>query len=198
MNDSVFANKLSKHGRLYINDAFGTAHRAHASNHGVIDNFKNFGIGFLFEKEMKYLKDVINKPERPLVLILGGAKVSTKLELINKYLQQADTIIIGGGMAFTFLKAMGHNIGKSLIESKMVGKAKNILDTARLNGKKVILPNDIVCSENINDINRNNPVSIREIPENQMGLDIGAKTIEKYLEILDSAKTVLWLSLIHI
>ena len=192
MNDSVFANKLSKHGRLYINDAFGTAHRAHASNHGVIDNFKNFGIGFLFEKEMKYLKDVINKPERPLVLILGGAKVSTKLELINKYLQQADIIIIGGGMAFTFLKAMGHNIGKSLIESKMVGKAKNILDTARLNGKKVILPNDIVCSENINDINRNNSVSIREIPENQMGLDIGAKTIEKYLEILDSAKTVLW------
>ena len=192
INDSIFANKLSKHGRLYINDAFGTAHRAHASNHGVIDNFKNFGIGFLFEKEMKYLKDVINKPERPLVLILGGAKVSTKLELINKYLQQADTIIIGGGMAFTFLKAMGHNIGKSLVESKMIEQAKNILDIARLNGKKVILPNDIVCSEDINDVNRNNPVSIREIPENKMGLDIGSKTIEKYLEILDSAKTVLW------
>ena len=95
-------------------------------------------------------------------------------------------------MAFTFLKAMGHNIGKSLIESNMIGQAKNILDTARLNGKKVILPNDIVCSENINDMNRNNPVSVREIPENQMGLDIGPKTIEKYLEILDSAKTVLW------
>ena len=185
MNDSVFANKLSKHGRLYINDAFGTAHRAHASNHGVIDNFKNFGIGFLFEKEMKYLKDVINKPERPLVLILGGAKISTKLELINKYLQQADTIIIGGGMAFTFLKAMGHNIGKSLVESKMVEQAKNILDTARLNGKKVVLPNDIVCSEEIDDTNRNNPVSVREIPENQMGLDIGSKTIEKYLEIIN-------------
>jgi len=192
INDSVFANKLSKHGRLYINDAFGTAHRTHASNHGVIDNFKNYGIGFLFEKEMKYLKDVINKPERPLVLILGGAKVSTKLELINKYIQQADTIIIGGGMAFTFLKAMGHNIGKSLVESKMVEQAKNILDTARLNGKKVILPIDIVCSEDINDINRNNLVSVREIPENQMGLDIGSKTIKKYLEILDSAKTVLW------
>ena len=192
INDSVFANKLSKHGRLYINDAFGTAHRAHASNHGVIDNFKNFGIGFLFEKEMKYLKDVINKPERPLVLILGGAKVSTKLELITKYLQNADTIIIGGGMAFTFLKAMGHNIGKSLVESKMIEQAKNILDMARLNGKKLILPNDIVCSEDINDVNRNNPVSIRKIPENQMGLDIGSKTIEKYLEILDSAKTVLW------
>ena len=192
INDSVFANKLSKHGRLYINDAFGTAHRAHASNHGVIDNFKNFGIGFLFEKEMKYLKDVINKPERPLVLILGGAKVSTKLELINKYLQQADTIIIGGGMAFTFLKAIGYNIGKSLVESQMVDQAKNILDSARLNGKKVILPNDIVCSEDINDTSRNKSVSVREIPENHMGLDIGSKTIEKYLEILDSAKTVLW------
>jgi len=95
-------------------------------------------------------------------------------------------------MAFTFLKAIGHNIGKSLVESKMVKQAKNILDTARFNGKKVILPNDIVCSGDINDINRNNPVSVREIPENQMGLDIGPKTIEKYLEILDSAKTVLW------
>ena len=191
-NDSVFANRLSKHGRLYINDAFGTAHRTHASNHGVIDNFKNFGIGFLFEKEIKYLKDVINKPDKPLVLVLGGAKVSTKLELINKYLQQADTIIIGGGMIFTFLKSMGYNIGKSLVESTMVDQAKSILDTARLNGKKIILPSDIVCSKDINDTNRSKAVSVRAIPEDQMGLDIGSKTIEKYLGILNSAKTVLW------
>ncbi len=191
-NDPDFANKLSKHGRLYINDAFGTAHRAHASNHGVIDNFKNFGIGFLFEKEMRYLKDVINRPERPLVLILGGAKVSTKLELINKYIQQADTIIIGGGMVFTFLKAIGYNIGKSLIETEMVNMAKNILDVARSSGKKLILPNDVVCSKDISDTTRNDSVSVREIPEDQMGLDIGSKTIEKYLEILHSAKTVLW------
>ena len=191
-NDSVFANRLSKHGRLYINDAFGTAHRTHASNHGVIDNFKNFGIGFLFEKEIKYLKDVINKPDKPLVLVLGGAKVSTKLELINKYLQQADTIIIGGGMIFTFLKSMGYNIGKSLVESKMVDQAKSILDSARLNGKKIILPSDIVCSKDINDTNRSKAVSVRAIPEDQMGLDIGSKTIEKYLGILNSAKTVLW------
>ena len=191
-NDSVFANRLSKHGRLFINDAFGTAHRTHASNHGVIDNFKNFGIGFLFEKEIKYLKDVINKPDKPLVLVLGGAKVSTKLELIHKYLQQADTIIIGGGMIFTFLKSMGYNIGKSLVESKMVDQAKSILDIARLNGKKIILPSDIVCSEDINDTVRSKAVSVREIPEDQMGLDIGSKTIEKYLGILNSAKTVLW------
>ena len=137
-NDSVFANKLSKHGRLYINDAFGTAHREHASNHGVVDNFKNFGIGYLFEKEMKYLKDAINKPKKPLVLILGGAKVSTKLELIDRYVHQADSIIVGGGMAFTFLKAMGYNVGSSLVESKMIIQAKKILDTARKSGKKII------------------------------------------------------------
>ena len=191
-NDSVFANKLSKHGRIYINDAFGTAHRAHASNHGVIDNFKNYGIGFLFEKEMKYLREVVNKPERPLVLILGGSKISTKLELINKYLRQADKIIIGGGMVFTFFKAMGYNIGNSLVETKMIGQAKNILDAARLNGNKIVLPSDVVCAENINSTLRGNSISIREIPEHEMGLDIGSKTIEKYISVLDEAKTVLW------
>ena len=191
-NDSLFSNKLSKHGRIYINDAFGTAHRAHASNHGVIDNFKNYGIGFLFEKEMKYLREVVNKPERPLVLILGGSKVSTKLELINKYLSQADKIIIGGGMVFTFFKAMGYNIGKSLVETKMIDQARNILDASRLNGNKIVLPSDVVCAEDINSTLRGNSVSVRDIPENSMGLDIGSKTIEKYLSVLDEAKTVLW------
>ena len=191
-NDSLFSNKLSKHGRLYINDAFGTAHRAHASNHGVIDNFKNYGIGFLFEKEMKYLSEVVNKPERPLVLILGGSKISTKLELINKYLSQADKIIIGGGMVFTFLKAMGYSIGKSLVETKMIDQARNILDAARLNGNKIILPSDVVCAEDINSTLRGNSISVRDIPDNAMGLDIGSKTIEKFLLVLDEAKTVLW------
>ena len=191
-NDSLFSNKLSKHGRIYINDAFGTAHRAHASNHGVIDNFKNYGIGFLFEKEMKYLREVVNKPERPLVLILGGSKISTKLELINKYLSQADKIIIGGGMVFTFFKAMGYNIGNSLVETKMIDQARNILDAARLNGNKIVLPSDVVCAEDINSTLRGNSVSVRDIPENSMGLDIGSKTIEKYLSVLDESKTVLW------
>ena len=191
-NDLVFANRLSKHGRIYINDAFGTAHRAHASNHGVIDNFKNYGIGFLFEKEMKYLREVVNKPERPLVLILGGSKISTKLELIKKYLSQADKIIIGGGMVFTFFKAMGYNIGNSLVETKMIDQAKNILDAARLNGNKIILPIDVVCAEDINSTLRGNSINVRNIPENVMGLDIGIKTIQKYLTVLDEAKTVLW------
>ena len=174
-NDSLFSNKLSKHGRVYINDAFGTAHRAHASNHGVIDNFKNYGIGFLFEKEMKYLRGVINKPQRPLVLILGGSKISTKLELINKYLSQADKILIGGGMVYTFFKAMGYNIGKSLVETKMIAQARNILDAARLNGNKIILPSDVVCAEEINSTLRGNSVSVRDIPDNSMSLDIGQK-----------------------
>ena len=191
-NDSVFASKLSKHGRLYINDAFGTAHRAHASNHGVVDNFKNFGIGYLFEREMKYLKDVINKPKKPLVLILGGAKVSTKLELIDRYVHQADSIIVGGGMAFTFLKAMGYNVGSSLVESKMISEAKNILDTARKSGKKIILPTDVVCSNNVNASSDGIVMSVRDIPDGMMGLDIGPKTIEKYSDILASSKTVLW------
>ena len=191
-NDLVFANRLSKHGRIYINDAFGTAHRAHASNHGIIDNFKNYGIGFLFEKEMKYLREVVNKPERPLVLILGGSKISTKLELIKKYLSQADKIIIGGGMVFTFFKAMGYNIGNSLVETKMIDQAKNILDAARLNGNKIILPIDVVCAEDINSTLRGNSINVRNIPENVMGLDIGIKTIQKYLTVLDEAKTVLW------
>ena len=191
-NDLVFANRLSKHGRIYINDAFGTAHRAHASNHGVIDNFKNYGIGFLFEKEMKYLREVVNNPERPLVLILGGSKISTKLELIKKYLSQADKIIIGGGMVFTFFKAMGYNIGNSLVETKMIDQAKNILDAARLNGNKIILPIDVVCAEDINSTLRGNSINVRNIPENVMGLDIGIKTIQKYLTVLDEAKTVLW------
>ena len=191
-NDSLFSNKLSKHGRIYINDAFGTAHRSHASNHGVIDNFKNYGIGFLFEKEMKYLREVVNKPERPLVLILGGSKVSTKLELINKYLSQADKIIIGGGMVFTFFKAMGYKIGQSLVETKMIDQARNILDAARLNGNKIILPSDVVCAEDINSTLRGNSISVRDIPDDAMGLDIGSKTIEKYLSVLDGAKTVLW------
>ena len=141
---------------------------------------------------MKYLREVVNKPERPLVLILGGSKISTKLELINKYLSQADKIIIGGGMVFTFFKAMGYNIGKSLVETKMIDQARNILEAARLNGNKIILPSDVVCAEDINSTLRGNSVSVRDIPENSMGLDIGSKTIEKYLSVLDEAKTVLW------
>tara|TARA_Y100000748_G_scaffold301770_1_gene302624 strand:- start:305 stop:1492 length:1188 start_codon:yes stop_codon:yes gene_type:complete len=191
-NDPDFSNKLSRHGRLYINDAFGTSHRMHASNYGVIDNFKNYGMGLLIEKEVQYLKEIINKPKRPLVLLLGGAKVSTKLDLINRYIHKADKIIIGGGMAFTFLKAMGYNVGKSLLESSMIEKAKSVMDLARVSGKTILLPVDFICAEGIDSFSIKSGINTRNIPENLMGLDIGPQSIEIFNEALDDSSTVIW------
>ena len=191
-NDTDFSNKLSRHGRLYINDAFGTSHRVHASNYGVIDNFKNYGMGLLIEKEVQYLKEIINKPKRPLVLLLGGAKVSTKLELINRYIHKADKIIIGGGMAFTFLKAMGYNVGKSLLESRRIEKAKSIIDLARVSGKSILLPVDFICAEGFDSLSTDSVINVRNIPENLMGLDIGPQSIENFNEALDVSSTIIW------
>ena len=191
-NDLEFSSRLSRHGKLYINDAFGTAHRKHASNFGVVDNFKYYGIGLLIEKELQYLKGMMNKPKRPLVVLLGGAKVSTKIDLIKRYLHVADSVIIGGGMAFTFFKAMGYNIGKSLVESKMVKNARSIIDLARASGKELILPVDVICSKSLRDIPNENAVGVREISNDIMGLDIGPKTIRIFNQILDSASTVIW------
>ena len=191
-NDTDFSNQLSRHGRLYINDAFGTSHRVHASNYGIVDNFKNYGMGLLIEKEVQYLKEIINKPKRPLVLLLGGAKVSTKLELINRYIHKADKIIIGGGMAFTFLKAMGYNVGKSLLESSMIEKAKSIIDLARVSGKSILLPVDFICAEGLDSLPTNRVINIRNIPENLMGLDIGPQSIENFNEALNVSSTIIW------
>ena len=191
-NDPDFSNKLSRHGRLYINDAFGTSHRMHASNYGVIDNFKNYGMGLLIEKEVQYLKEIINKPKRPLVLLLGGAKVSTKLDLIKRFIHKADKIIIGGGMAFTFLKAMGYNVGKSLLESSMIEKAKSFMDLARVSGKTILLPVDFICAEGIDSFPIKNGINTRNIPENLMGLDIGPQSIKIFNEALDDSSTVIW------
>ncbi len=191
-NDSDFANKLSRHGRIYINDAFGTSHRVHASNCGVINSFKNYGIGFLIENEMRFLKEIINKPKRPLVLLLGGAKISTKLGLINRYIHQADKIIIGGGMAFTFLKAMGFNVGKSLLESRMIEKAKSIIELARISGKSILFPVDFICAQGIDSNPLDDAVNIRNIPDNFMGLDIGPQSIENFNDVLNTSSTIIW------
>jgi len=191
-NDTDFSNMLSRHGRLYINDAFGTTHRRHASNYGVIDNFKNYGMGLLIEKEVQYLKEIINKPKRPLVLLLGGAKVSTKIELIDRYIHKADKIIIGGGMAFTFFKAMGYNIGKSLLESSMIEKAKSIIDLARVSGKSILFPVDLICAEDMDSVPSNSGINFRNIPENLMGLDIGIQSVENFNEALNVASTIIW------
>ena len=191
-NDPEFSCRLARHGKLFINDAFGTAHRKHASNFGVVDNFKYYGIGFLVEKELQYLKEMMTKPKRPLVVIIGGAKVSTKIELIKRYLHLADKIIIGGGMAFTFFKAMNFSIGTSLVEPRMVKNARSLIDLARASGKELILPLDIICSESLNSTPIKDAVDVREISDDIMGLDIGPKSIKLFNEIIDSASTVIW------
>ena len=191
LNDPQFSMLLSKHGDVFINDAFGTAHRAHASNVGVVDQFRQKGIGFLMEKELKYLKESFDHPRRPLTIILGGAKIDTKLSLIQRFLNKAETIIIGGGMAFTFLKAKGLEVGGSLIDDKMLSTATQIMNVVKNQKVQLVFPSDFVCAKNLES--RPDGVYLRrEIPENLMGLDIGPKSIEKFQKILSSSKTILW------
>ena len=191
-NDSNFSSRLSRHGRIYINDAFGTAHRKHASNAGTPSYFKNKGIGLLIEKELAYLSGLMKKPKRPLTLILGGSKIDSKLDLIEKFLNKADNILIGGGMAFTFLKALGKNIGNSLIDENMIDTAKSIINKARSNNVKCILPLDVFCAESLDNPTNHSCHPVKDIPSDLMGLDIGPKTIDMFKQILNESKTVVW------
>ncbi|HJM12732.1 MAG TPA: phosphoglycerate kinase, partial [Candidatus Marinimicrobia bacterium] len=191
LNDSQFSMLLAKHGEVFINEAFGTAHRAHASNVGVVHHFKQKGMGFLMEKELKYLKDSFDHPRRPDTLILGGAKIDTKLSLILRFLNKADTIIISGGMAFTFIKAKGQIVGGSLIDENMIASATHIMNSAKNNRAQLIYPSDFVCSKNM-DSKPKGVYLWREIPKELMGLDIGPKSIERFKKIISSSKTVLW------
>lgn len=191
-NSPEFGNQLSKHGQIYINDAFGTAHRAHASNVGVTSHFTNKGIGFLVEKELQYLEKVIQKPKRPLVLILGGAKIDSKLGLIQKFMEEADAILIGGGMAFTFLKARGVPVGGSLVDDKMINTAKQILRMARTQKVELVFPEDVVVAEEISESAATAISPINKISENQMGLDIGPATTSRFADIIKNAGTVIW------
>ena len=191
LNDPQFSMLLSKHGDVFINDAFGTAHRAHASNVGVVDQFRQKGIGFLMEKELKYLKESFDHPLRPVTIILGGAKIDTKLSMIKRFLSKADTIIIGGGMAFTFLKAKGLEVGSSLIDDKMLSTATQIMNEVKNQRVQLVFPSDFVCAKDL----ESKPDGVylrRDIPEDMMGLDIGPKSIEKFQKIISSSKTILW------
>ena len=191
LNDPQFSMLLSKHGDVFINDAFGTAHRAHASNVGVVDQFRQKGIGFLMEKELKYLKESFDHPLRPVTIILGGAKIDTKLSMIKRFLSKADTIIIGGGMAFTFLKAKGLEVGSSLIDDKMLSTATQIMNEVKNQRVQLVFPSDFVCAKDL----ESKPDGVylrRDIPEDLMGLDIGPKSIEKFQKIISASKTILW------
>ncbi len=191
-NDSEFSSRLSRHGQIFINDAFGTAHRSHSSNIGVVPYFKNAGIGWLMDKEINYLNQLIRKPNKPLTLVLGGAKIGTKLKLIENFLNIANNIIIGGGMAFTFLKALGKDVGGSLVDDAMISTAKNIMSKARAEGVRIVLPVDVMCSQSLDNIEEEGPFFIEDIGDKLMGLDIGPKSVEKFKRILDKSETILW------
>ena len=191
-NDPEFAGKLARHGQIYINDAFGTAHRYHASNVGVTEHFIQKGMGYLMEKEIQFLLERFKKPKPPLLLILGGAKISGKLHLIDRFLDDADTILIGGGMAFTFLKALGVEVGRSIVESKMVSPAKEIIARARRNRVKLVFPVDFVIAEAIEKPKEMKTVAFDSIPDSYMGLDIGTETVNIYSDYISRAGTILW------
>jgi 3-phosphoglycerate kinase len=189
-NDENFAKQLASLADVFVNDAFGTAHRAHASTAGV-DKFLKSAAGFLLEKEIKYLGDAVGNPQKPFMVILGGAKVSDKIGVIENLLPKCDAIIIGGGMAYTFLKAQGKSIGNSKLEKDKLDLAKAILDKAAAMKKEIVLPIDHVVVE-IVDPNAKSEIVGEQIPDGKIAVDIGPKTIELFDSKLKSAKTIVW------
>ena len=191
-NNDDFAKKLGSCADVYIDDAFGNAHRVHASNVGITKYVKECGIGFLMKKELNYFKKALNNPPRPYVAIVGGAKVSDKLQVLINLMKTVDKIIIGGGMAFTFLKAMGHEIGTSIVEENLIDVAYNGIEMAKKSGVKLYLPVDCVIAEKVDPKSVTKIVPVQEINPDWMGLDIGPATITLFAEVLHDARTVLW------
>lgn len=192
-NDPGFARELSKLGDLYANDAFGTAHRAHASTVGVTQYFKERVAGFLMEKELEALEGLLSSPARPFVAVMGGAKVSGKLELIKNLLERVDRILIGGGMAFTFFKAAGLEVGKSLVDEELVPLCREIMErTDAGRGKRIFLPVDCIVAKEISAASESKLVSTGDIPEDCAGVDIGDKTVDLFRVELLGAKTAFW------
>ncbi len=191
-NDPEFAGKLANLGDVYVNDAFGTAHRAHASTEGVTKYFKQCAAGYLMQNELKYLGMALANPQRPFVAVLGGAKISGKIDVITNLMDKVDAILIGGGMVFTFYKAMGREIGKSLLESDKVDLAGEILKKAQEKKIGFFLPVDVVVASEPKDDVSSQVVASDAIPSNMLGLDIGPKTLKEFASELDKAKTVVW------
>ncbi|EAF1686934.1 phosphoglycerate kinase [Listeria monocytogenes] len=187
-NDPELGKYWASLGDVFVNDAFGTAHRAHASNVGIASNLES-AAGFLMEKEIKFIGGVVDNPARPLVAILGGAKVSDKIGVIENLLTKADKVLVGGGMTFTFMAAQGQEIGKSLLEADKVELAKGLLEKA---GDKLVLPVDAVVSKEFSNDAAFHTVSADSIPADEMGLDIGQATIDLFTKELQGAKTVVW------
>ena len=177
---------------IYVNDAFGAAHRAHSSTEGVSHFVDTSVAGFLMEKEITFLSGTLENAKKPFVAILGGAKVSDKIGVIENLISKVDTILIGGGMAFTFFKSMGYNIGNSICEDDKIEEAKSILEKAKNAGVKIVLPQDVRISTEFSNDTQDTLVNSNEIPDGYQGLDIGPKTSEEFANVLKDAKTILW------
>ena len=190
-NDDEFSKELASLAEVYVNDAFGTCHRAHASTAGIAKYLPS-GVGFLIEKELKILGDALNDPRRPFVGILGGSKVSTKIGVIDALLEKVDTLLIGGGMAYTFYKSMGYEVGNSICELDKLDLAKELMEKAKEKGVKMLIPVDNKIGKEFKPETESKIVAYNEIPEGWEGFDIGPKTIEIYKKELQGAKTVLW------
>ncbi|HVP35799.1 MAG TPA: phosphoglycerate kinase [Terriglobales bacterium] len=191
-NDPEFAKSLAKLGDVYVNDAFGTAHRAHASTEGVTKYFKECAAGYLMQKELKYLSMALSQPKRPFVAILGGSKISGKIDVIKNLMNKVDTLLIGGGMAFTFYKALGKEIGTSLVEADKVELAKEILQEAGKKNVDLELPLDFVIAPEAKEDASTKVVDKDNIPSGWKGLDIGPKTEELFKQKIDKANTIVW------
>ncbi|WP_434284041.1 phosphoglycerate kinase [Clostridium botulinum] len=191
-NEEVFSKELASLADVFVNDAFGTAHRAHCSTVGVTNYLKEAACGYLIQKELKFLGNAVEKPERPFVAILGGAKVSDKINVINNLLDKVDTLIIGGGMGYTFLKAQGYTIGNSLVEEDKVEYSKEMIDKAKEKGVNLLLPIDNVVADKFDKDASPVVTEDQNIGEGYMGLDIGPKTAKIYSDAIKSAKTVVW------
>ena len=190
-NDAEFAKKLASLAEIYVNDAFGTAHRAHASTAGVASYLPAVA-GFLMEKELNFLGTTLENPERPFVAILGGKKVSDKIGVIDSLLEKVDTLMIGGGMAYTFFKSMGYNVGNSICELDKLDLAKSLMEKAKAKGVKLMLPVDTKVGKEFKEDTESKTVKYTEIPDGWEGFDIGAETIKMYQDELSKAKTVIW------
>ncbi len=191
-NDEKFSKELADLCEVYVNDAFGTAHRAHCSTYGVTKYVDVCAIGYLMEREVNFLCNVINDPDRPFVSILGGSKVSSKIGVIDNLLDKVDTLIIGGGMTFTFIKALGGKVGKSLVEDDYLDYAEKMVEKAKKCGTKLLLPVDILAAKEFDKNAEAEVADAYEIPDDQMGLDIGPETAKLYCEALNGAKTIVW------
>ena len=193
-NDEALSAKLASMAEVYINDAFGVSHRAHSSVEGIAKYFdmQHKAAGFLMAKEIKFFHHIVHNPKRPFISIVGGSKVSGKLEALHNLVPKVDKIIIGGGMAFTFLKALGHEIGKSLVEEDLIPEALKIIEQAKKLGVKLYLPVDVVAAETFSAEAIAKIVTIQEIPKDWMGLDIGPASALLFSEALEDANTILW------